>query len=317
MRKNKTVLTESGEKRLRAYFSSVRNYAKKGEKFPVDFDDVWPLAYKNKSDALVGLKKHFEENTDYIKMEEKSKRKNKKSNSSSNELRGQDLQVVDNGIFYENAQNAIINELQNETPEVIDNEENEKINFGGGQRTVKYCLTVACFEHFIVRKVPAVFEVYRQFFYNAADLMERTELWNNVKERGKLERGEYTTVLMEHGVSAEGRGFAVCTDSMYSGAFGKTAKEIRKERNLRKHQLTRDGLNTRELAKVNISEYLAKETIVARESWGVKECARDSREAGAYGSEVIDAYLDKLKKEVEQKKLLKESKNQLTNNQKS
>lgn len=51
---------------LRAYFEKVLNLRNSGEPFPVDLDEVWPLAYYQKSNAVKVLLKKFIPNKEYI-----------------------------------------------------------------------------------------------------------------------------------------------------------------------------------------------------------------------------------------------------------
>lgn len=50
---------------IKAYFEKVRNLHKSGEKFPVNLDDVWPLAYSQKVKAIAVLKGNFLEGDDF------------------------------------------------------------------------------------------------------------------------------------------------------------------------------------------------------------------------------------------------------------
>jgi hypothetical protein len=305
--RNDVMLSKDSEKKLVSYFKTVRGFKNSGKDFPVDFDDVWPLAYGLKKDALRALKKDFKEGTDYTKVGvviKKDKQSlSKKTAPAINELRGQDLQVVDNGTFYKNAQNAIINELQNETPGAIDNEENEKGVFGRGRTSEKYCLAATCLEHFIACKVPAVFEVYRQVFHNAADLMEKSQAWLGKREEVKDIRCWFVTVLSQHGVTSEGRGYAICTDAEYKGLFNKTAKVIRKECSLRKYQPTRDAFTLGELSAVHMTEVLAGEKIEKDNCWGNEECKAATSMVASKVRAMIDDIRSSDKVVVEQKML--------------
>ena len=56
---------ESSESDLRRYFQAVLEISKSNEDYPVNLDEVWPLVYGKKSDAVGALKKTFVENVDY------------------------------------------------------------------------------------------------------------------------------------------------------------------------------------------------------------------------------------------------------------
>lgn len=51
---------------LQSYFEKVREILKKGEKFPINLDDVWELVYSERSKAVRALKIGFIENDDFI-----------------------------------------------------------------------------------------------------------------------------------------------------------------------------------------------------------------------------------------------------------
>lgn len=48
-----SALTTSDD--LKAYFSKIMELSKSGEKFPVDLDEVWPLVYGRKEEAVRAL----------------------------------------------------------------------------------------------------------------------------------------------------------------------------------------------------------------------------------------------------------------------
>lgn len=47
---------ESGENEIRDYFNSILRLSKMNEEFPVNLNDVWPLVYRQKTDAVFALK---------------------------------------------------------------------------------------------------------------------------------------------------------------------------------------------------------------------------------------------------------------------
>lgn len=69
----KQLTKESSQEELRAYFALVLDYAKTQDEFPVDLDDVWPLAYTQKGHAVRDLKELgiFFEGEDYISGKDK------------------------------------------------------------------------------------------------------------------------------------------------------------------------------------------------------------------------------------------------------
>ncbi len=63
---SKLILSkESSKSQLRAYFTGVMGLYKSNEAYPVDLDDVWPLVYGKKSDAVEALKRDFMQTVDY------------------------------------------------------------------------------------------------------------------------------------------------------------------------------------------------------------------------------------------------------------
>ncbi|SEA81197.1 Phage antirepressor protein YoqD, KilAC domain [Prevotella sp. tc2-28] len=66
MNENQIILTKgSTESDIRRYFEGVLQLSKSSEEFPVNLDEVWPLVYGQKGDAVGALKKKFEEGIDY------------------------------------------------------------------------------------------------------------------------------------------------------------------------------------------------------------------------------------------------------------
>lgn len=65
MTTNLTLSKESGENEIRDYFNSILRLSKMNEEFPVNLNDVWPLVYGQKTDAVFALKNDFIESVDY------------------------------------------------------------------------------------------------------------------------------------------------------------------------------------------------------------------------------------------------------------
>jgi hypothetical protein len=60
------VLTkQSNQTEIRAYFKGVMRLVNSSEQFPVNLDEVWPLVYGKKSDAVEALKADFIQDVDY------------------------------------------------------------------------------------------------------------------------------------------------------------------------------------------------------------------------------------------------------------
>lgn len=140
---NKFQLTkQSSDSEIKAYFIQVLNLSRSKEEFPVNLDEVWPLVFKFRADAVRALAK----NSLFVK--------------------GIDYQV-----FSKNAENSeVLFHSENKHNEATsDNAKTDKdVRNVGGRPQNTYMLSVPCLEFFIARKVRPVFEVYRQVFHKVA-----------------------------------------------------------------------------------------------------------------------------------------------------
>ena len=70
---NKVVLLKnSNSDEIKAYFLEVSRLSKSNEEFPVDLDDVWPLVYERKDNAVKSLIKDFIQGVDYQLIRQKA-----------------------------------------------------------------------------------------------------------------------------------------------------------------------------------------------------------------------------------------------------
>lgn len=140
---NKFQLTkQSSDSEIKAYFIQVLNLSRSKEEFPVNLDEVWPLVFNFRADAVRALAK----NNLFVK--------------------GIDYQV-----FSKNAGNSgVLFHSKNKPNEAAsDNAKTDKDSRNlGGRPQNTYMLSVPCLEFFIARKVRPVFEVYRQVFHKVA-----------------------------------------------------------------------------------------------------------------------------------------------------
>ena len=127
---------QSSESEIKAYFIQVLNLSRSKEEFPVNLDEVWALAYKEKGKAVRALRTNelFVEGIDY-------------------QVFTPNGQKVD-GVFAQNGKKS-------------DDAQDDGRNVGGRPQNT-YMLSVPCLEFFIARKVRPVFEVYRQVFHKVA-----------------------------------------------------------------------------------------------------------------------------------------------------
>lgn len=56
---------QSSDSEIKAYFNAVLKLAKSSEQFPVNLEEVWPLVYGKKSDAVQALQRDFIEDVDF------------------------------------------------------------------------------------------------------------------------------------------------------------------------------------------------------------------------------------------------------------
>lgn len=127
---------QSSDSEIKAYFIQVLNLSRSKEEFPVNLDEVWALAYKEKGKAVRALRTNelFVEGIDY-------------------QVFTPNGQKTD-GFFAQNGKKS------------DDTQDDGKSVMGRPQNT--YMLSVSCLEFFIARKVRPVFEVYRQVFHKVA-----------------------------------------------------------------------------------------------------------------------------------------------------
>lgn len=128
----KQLSKNSTQEELREYFTKVLELSKSQDEFPVDLDDVWPIAYDRKDSAVKAIKKSelFVNREDYVT--EKTR--------------------------------EVFRHLAENSPTEITTEEKDL----GGRPEEKYYLTTSTFEFFIARKVRPVFEVYRRCLHAMA-----------------------------------------------------------------------------------------------------------------------------------------------------
>lgn len=98
--------------------------------------------------------------------------------------------------------------------------------------------------------------------------------WLQKRLDGKIARRGFTDELQKHGVTGEG--YAMNTDAIYSGLFGKTAKQIKEEKGVKKGELTRDHMDLLELSAVSLAEIAAIKRIEKENAFGNKQTTHQS-----------------------------------------
>ena len=136
---------QSSNSEIKAYFIQVLNLSRSKEEFPVNLDEVWPLVFKFRSDAVRALAKSnlFVKDIDYQVLSTNAQK---------------------SGVFSQNAQKSGVFPQNGEKSD--DTQADGKSVMGRPQNT--YMLSVPCLEFFIARRVRPVFEVYRQVFHKVA-----------------------------------------------------------------------------------------------------------------------------------------------------
>lgn len=136
---------QSSDSEIKAYFIQVLNLSRSKEEFPVNLDEVWPLVFKFRSDAVRALTRSnlFVKDIDYQVLSTNAQK---------------------SGVFSQNAQKSGVFPKNGEKSD--DMQADGKSVMGRPQNT--YMLSVPCLEFFIARKVRPVFEVYRQVFHKVA-----------------------------------------------------------------------------------------------------------------------------------------------------
>jgi hypothetical protein len=114
----------------------------------------------------------------------------------------------------------------------------------------------------------------------ADDIIQRTKseqelIWLEKRLKGKITRKAFTNELKNHGVT--GVGYAMNTDAIYEGILGKTAKELKEERNIERKDTARDNMSAIELAAVDLVEMLSIQRMQKADVTGNKETAALSR----------------------------------------
>lgn len=136
---------QSSDSEIKAYFIQVLNLSRSKEEFPVNLDEVWPLVFKFRSDAVRALSKNnlFVKDIDYQVLSTNAQK---------------------SGVFSQNAQKSGVS-TKNGKKSGSTQDEGKSV-MGRPQNT--YMFSVPCLEFFIARRVRPVFEVYRQVFHKVA-----------------------------------------------------------------------------------------------------------------------------------------------------
>lgn len=152
----------STEEQLKQYFMGIVELNKSSEEFPINLDDIWPIAYTRRDNAIRDLKNAFYEGEDYV-IKDLSQMPDYQVFLKF-EGNPHDTQKSDFQFLRKNAEN--LHEMQKpDNQRLLKFEENPK----GGRPKSYYFLSVSCAEYLIVRKSRPVFEVYRRVFHKVVN----------------------------------------------------------------------------------------------------------------------------------------------------
>jgi len=110
--------------------------------------------------------------------------------------------------------------------------------------------------------------------------------WAGKRALARAVRKGYTATLASHGVS-QPADFARCTNATYEGLFGRTAKQLKKERGIARN--LRDAMDMRELAFVMAAEALSSERIEEEKSGGPVQCRSATSKSARFIRSAIEA----------------------------
>jgi hypothetical protein len=112
--------------------------------------------------------------------------------------------------------------------------------------------------------------------------------WAGVRALGRSKRNELTQTLSAHQVKLPAE-YDQVTNETYKALLGKTAKQLKEDRGLKKTASLRDTMPTDELVYLMASEQLAKERIEDENSQGVGECSVAASTSAGFIRRAIEA----------------------------
>lgn len=163
----------------------------------------------------------------------------------------------------------------------------------GGGTFADVRLALAYAEYLNPKLALEVKEVFLR--YKAADptladeVLERATAeaneWAGRRALSRAIRKGYTDTLKGHGV-VRGPDFGMCTNALYQGLFGKTAKQLKEDRGAKGS--LRDKMDLRELAYVMASEALSSERIEEQSCHGPAPCRDATRTSARFIRDAIE-----------------------------
>ena len=113
----------------------------------------------------------------------------------------------------------------------------------------------------------------------AAEIADRNDnpedlKWLEKRVKSKNTRNNFTATLAQHGVID--RGYADCTNNVYRGLYGGTAKQLKQQRGLAKKDNLRDTMTTSEISQIDFAEDLASRRLKKLDAHGNQQCAEET-----------------------------------------
>ena len=125
------------------------------------------------------------------------------------------------------------------------------------------------------------------------ELKGYSKSWIETRMSGIKSRNKLTDEWKERG--AKNNDYAILTNQIYKYGFGYTAGEIKKELNLSPKANPRDHMSEVNVVLTNLGETVARDLHIKKNSQGMKELKRDTKDAGTIISNTrkeIDAKME-------------------------
>lgn len=130
----------------------------------------------------------------------------------------------------------------------------------------------------------------------AAEIADRNDNeedleWLESRIRVKINRKKLTSIYKAHGVA--GSGYGICTNKLYNGLYGTTAKGMCARKGLPLGSNWRDHATVSELNEISFSEDLSGRRIVKTSAQGNKQCANATydvaKKVATFTQEILSA----------------------------
>jgi len=118
----------------------------------------------------------------------------------------------------------------------------------------------------------------RQYWLRQGKSEEWFAQWWTRRTQGIATRVAFTATLQSHDVKDEG--YARCTNAVYQSTLGKTAKQMRDERQLDKSTPLRNTMSETELLATQFAEHMARLEIEKKDIRGNTPCENVCRQSG-------------------------------------